>query len=318
MHIPERAILAVVGPTAVGKTETALRIAEALNAEVISVDSRLFYRGMDIGTAKPTLEERARVPHHLIDVADPDEVWSLAVFQQAAQRAIAEVHARGRLPLLVGGTGQYLRAVMEAWEPPSTQPDLRLRAALEAWGKQIGAQALHERLTVVDPAAAARIDFTNVRRTVRALEVIFQSGRRFSDQRGRGPSPYTRLTIGLRRPRAELYARIDQRIEQMVADGLLEEVRGLLSRGYGADLPTLSAIGYREMAEVVRGEITLEEAVARMKRQTRVFVRRQANWFKESDPNIHWFTARSGVEREILAWLSADPPWLAAGEAAEV
>lgn len=318
MQIPERAILAVVGPTAVGKTETALRIAEALNAEVISVDSRLFYRGMDIGTAKPTLEERARVPHHLIDVADPDEVWSLAVFQQAAQRAIAEVHARGRLPLLVGGTGQYLRAVMEAWEPPSTQPDARLRAALEAWGQQIGAQALHMRLAVVDPAAAARIDFTNMRRTVRALEVIFQSGRRFSEQRGRGSSPYSRLTIGLRRPRAELYGRIDQRIEQMVADGLLEEVRGLLSRGYGADLPTMSAIGYREMAEVVRGEITLDEAVARMKRQTRVFVRRQANWFKESDPNIHWFTARPGVENEILAWLSADPPWLSAGEAAEV
>ena len=313
MHIPERAIVAVVGPTAVGKTETALRMAEALNAEVISVDSRLFYRGMDIGTAKPTAEERARVPHHLIDVAEPDEVWSLAVFQQAAQQAIAEVHARGRLPLLVGGTGQYLRAVMEGWEPPTTQPDARLRAALEAWGQQIGAQALHERLAVVDPAAAAGIDFTNVRRTVRALEVVFQSGRRFSEQRGRGPSPYTRLTIGLRRPRAELYARIDQRIEQMVADGLLEEVRGLLSRGYGADLPTLSAIGYREMAEVVRGEITLEEAVVQMKRQTRVFVRRQANWFKESDPNIHWFTAQPGVESEILAWLAADPPWLSAG-----
>lgn len=198
--------------------------------------------------------------------------------------------------------------------PPVAQPDARLRTALEAWGKQIGARALHERLAVVDPAAAARIDFTNVRRTVRALEVVFQSGRRFSEQRGRGPSPYTRLTIGLRRSRAELYARIDQRIEQMVADGLLEEVRGLLSRGYGADLPTLSAIGYREMAAVVRGEIPLDEAVAQMKRQTRVFVRRQANWFKESDPNIHWFSAQPGVESEILAWLAADPPWMAAGE----
>ncbi|MBP7227970.1 MAG: tRNA (adenosine(37)-N6)-dimethylallyltransferase MiaA, partial [Longilinea sp.] len=265
---PKR-LLVLVGPTAVGKTETALQLAERLNGEVVSADSRLFYRGMDIGTAKPTAQERQRVVHHLIDVADPGETWSLAVFQQAAAAAIADIQQRGRLPLLVGGTGQYVRAVVEAWQPPKISPNPALRGALEAWAAQIGAAALHERLRRLDAEAAARIEPNNVRRTVRALEVIFTTGERFSAQRTRSVSPYALLQLGLTRPRPELYERVDRRIEQMLADGWVEEVRALLARGCSADWPTFSAIGYREICAHLAGQMTLDEAVAQMKRLTR-------------------------------------------------
>ena len=291
-------LVVIVGPTAVGKTEAALKLAERFQGEIISADSRLFYRGMDIGTAKPTREEQARVPHHLVDVADPDETWSLARFQQEAGRLIAEINDRGRLPFLVGGTGQYVRAVVEGWQPPAAQPDPRLRAALENWAAQTGAAGLHARLAVIDPQAAARIDYRNLRRTVRALEVIFTTGRRFSEQRTRAASPYRTLALGLTRPCAELYDRIDRRIDAMLEAGLVEEVRGLLRR-YPHDLPSLSAIGYREIVDYLRGRSTLEEAVRLIRRSTRVYVRRQANWFRQEDENIHWFTARPGIEEEM-------------------
>jgi tRNA dimethylallyltransferase len=281
----------LVGPTAVGKTELALHLAGRLGAEIVSADSRLFYRGMDVGTAKPSPEELARVPHHLIDVADPRETWSLALFQQEARRAIAGIHARGRLPLLVGGTGQYVRAVTQGWAPPPATPDPRLRAELERLGAERGRDWLHARLAALDPAAAASIDPRNLRRTVRALEVILSSGLPFSQQRGAGDSSYDLLTIGLARPRPELYARIDARIEAMFAAGLVEEVRGLLEQGCSPDLPSMSAIGYRECCKVIAGRMTVEEAKASMRRLTRVFVRRQSNWFKEADPAIRWFDA---------------------------
>jgi tRNA dimethylallyltransferase len=292
-------LVVLVGPTAVGKTEVSLQLAERLDGEVVSADSRLFYRGMDIGTAKATPEERRRVPHFLIDVADPDATWSLAVFQREARKAIEAIHGRGRLPLLVGGTGQYIRAVIEGWEVPAQVPDERLRAAIEKWVEEIGVYGLHERLATLDPQAAARIDPRNLRRTVRALEVIFRTGELFSVQRQKSPSPYSLLLIGLTRPRTELYARIDERIDAMLAAGFEDEVRILLARGYTSELPTLSAIGYREMAAVLRGEISLDQAVVQIKRLTRQFVRRQANWFKESDPSIHWFRAGSGAVDEI-------------------
>lgn len=284
-------LLLLVGPTAVGKTDLAIRLAEQLNGEIVSADSRLFYRGMDIGTAKPTPAEQARAPHHLIDVADPDETWSLAMFQQAAQKVIADVHARGRLPLLVGGTGQYVRAVTQGWTPPEVVPDSRLRAELEKLADKKGKEWLYERLKALDPEAAAVIDLRNVRRTVRALEVIFTTGRKFSEQRGQSDSPYDLLTIGLKRPREELYARVDARIEAMFAAGLLDEVRALLARGYSPELPSMSGIGYRECCQVLGGQISGEQAQVQMKRITRIFVRRQGNWFKETDPDIHWFEA---------------------------
>jgi tRNA dimethylallyltransferase len=284
-------LLLLVGPTAVGKTELAIRLAERLNGEIVSADSRLFYRGMDIGTAKPTPVEQARVPHHLIDVANPDETWSLAMFQQRAQEIIADIHARGKLPLLVGGTGQYVRAVTQGWTPPEVVPDSRQRAELEKLTEERGKEWLYEKLKALDPEAAAVIDLRNVRRTIRALEVIFTTGRKFSDQRGQSDSPYDLLTIGLKRPREELYARVDKRIEAMFAAGLLDEVRALLARGYSPELPSMSGIGYRECCQVLGGQMSGEQAQVQMKRITRVFVRRQGNWFKEADPQIQWFEA---------------------------
>jgi tRNA dimethylallyltransferase len=256
---------------------------------------------MDIGTAKPTLEQRARIPHHLIDVADPGQVWSLALFQAEARRLIAEIHARNRLPLLVGGTGQYIRAVIEGWDIPKARPDPRLRMALESWADQIGSDGLHDRLSNLDPEAAAAIDPRNLRRTIRALEVILHTGQRFSAQRRRGESLYRLLQLGLKRPRPELYARIDARIEAMLTAGFVDEVRGLLERGFSPDLPTLSAIGYQQIIDYLQGKITLDEAVMLIKRLSHQFVRRQANWFKEDDPHIHWFRVGEKTVDEMEA-----------------
>lgn len=284
-------LVALIGPTAVGKTELSLQLAEKLGMEIVSADSRLLYRGMDIGTAKPTLEEMARVPHHLVDVADPDETWSLAMFQETAHAAIVSTNLAGRTPLLVGGTGQYLRAILEGWAPPKLEPDLELRRILEGWAGEIGAKGLHARLARLDPEAAAKIDHRNLRRTVRALEVVLSTGMRFSAQRMKAESPYAVLQIGLTRPRPELYARIDARIQAMLEAGWLDEVRSLVDAGHAAALPSLSAIGYRQLIQHLQGEISLEEAITLIKRASRNFVRRQANWFKSDDPAIHWLQA---------------------------
>lgn len=291
---PGLPLVVLVGPTAAGKTAASIELALRLSGEIVSADSRLFYRRMDIGTAKPTLAERRGVPHHLIDVAEPGESWSLAVFQQAARQAIAGIHARGRLPLLVGGTGQYVRAVIEGWSVPPVTPDPRLRLVLEALAEKVTPAGLHRRLAALDPQAAAAIDARNLRRTVRALEVILTTGRRFSEQRRQSPAPYSVCMLGLTRPRAELYARIDARIEAMLASGWLAEVHDLLALGFGAGSPALTAIGYRELAAHLQGRLSLEEAVLQIKRQTRIFVRRQANWFKLEDQRIHW--VRAGPE----------------------
>ena len=281
----------IVGPTAVGKTGIAIRLAERLGGEIVSADSRLFYRGMDIGTAKPSLEERRGVPHHLVDITSPLESYSLALFQKDAAIAIAGIQARGHLPVLVGGTGLYIHAVTYGWTPPVTSPDAALRAELEARAVSQGYQELYEELQALDPEAAKRIDARNVRRTIRALEVIRLTGRKFSEQRGRAEGPYRLLTIGLTRPRPELYARIDARIEAMFADGLLEEVQRLLALGCTPNLPAMSAIGYAQCVQVLGGTLDVEQAKLEMRRLTRIFVRRQANWFKPGDPSIHWFEA---------------------------
>ncbi len=292
-------LILIIGPTAVGKTELAIQLAERMNGEIISADSRLFYRGMDIGTAKPSKEEMARAPHYLIDIVNPDETLSLAVFQEKAKELIADIHARGKLPFLVGGTGQYVRAVTQGWTPPEVIADERLRVELERMKEERGLEWLHAKLETLDPEAASKIDARNVRRTIRALEVILTTGRKFSDQRGKVESPYHLITIGLNRPREELYQRVDERIDLMFANGFLDEVKGLLEKGYPSTLPSMSAIGYRECVRVIKGELTLEQAKVEMRRVTRIFVRRQANWFKESDPDIMWFRVEKGVEKEI-------------------
>lgn len=301
-------LVVVLGPTAVGKTEISISLGERLNGEIVSADSRLFYRGMDIGTAKPTKEEQERIPHYLVNVANPDETWSLAQFQYEAQAAIAQIHQHGRLPFLVGGTGQYIKAITHGWQIPLVEPDPQLRRVLENWAEEVSFSGLHERLAVLDPAAAQAIDPRNVRRTIRALEVILSTGKRFSVQRKRIISPFSILQLGLARPRSELYARVDQRIQVMFQSGLIDEVERLLQAGYSPDLPTMSAIGYHEVCMVLQGKIGLEEAIGSMKRRTRVFIRRQANWFKLDDPNIHWFECTehllADMEQTIRTWLA--------------
>ncbi len=281
-------LLAIVGPTAAGKTALSLILAQALGGEIVSADSRQVYRGMDIGTAKATPEERALVPHHLLDVVDPDQVLTLAEYQRLAYAAIDDILARGRLPLLVGGTGQYVRAVLEGWRIPEVAPQPELRAALEAEAAAHGAAALHDRLAALDPVAAARIDPRNVRRVIRALEVCLSTGRPISELQTKSPPPYRVVQIGVTRARPELYARIDARVERMIEAGLVDEVRRLAAAGYGWDLPAMTGLGYRQIGQYLRGEITLDEAVALIKRGTRRFVQQQYNWFRPDDPAIHW------------------------------
>lgn len=296
-------LVIILGPTAVGKTALSIELAQRFEGEIVSADSRLLYRGMDIGTAKPTLEEMAAIPHHLINVAEPDEVWSLGIYLREAYQVIDRVHRRDHLPFIVGGSGQYIRAVMEGWRIPPQGPDFDLRDALTHWADEISPQGLYERLASLDPVAASKIDHRNLRRTVRALEVIFKTGERFSEQRLKQTCRYEPLVLGIERPREDLYARIDQRIEQMLEQGLIDEVRGLLDAGFSPDLPTMSAIGYGEVIQYLQGEINLDDAIALIKRNTRIFVRRQANWFKPDDERIAWFAASDDVVNDMEAMI---------------
>jgi tRNA dimethylallyltransferase len=296
-------VLVLLGPTAVGKTALSLELGEALQAEIISADSRLFYRGMDIGTAKPERSIRRRLTHHLIDVSEPNDAWSLERYLQAAAEAIRDIHQRGRLPILVGGTGQYIRALVDGWRPPPRPKDDRMRKAFYQIAEQQGPQALHDKLQKVDPVSAERIDYRNVRRVVRALEVYQLTGEPFSSQRRIKEPDFQFIKIGLIRPREELYARIDQRIEAMLDAGWLDEIQVLLKAGYGLENPALSAIGYQQLIQYLQGELTLEEAVVLIKRLTRQYVRRQSNWFKRDDETIHWFEIRPGIAEPILEFL---------------
>jgi tRNA dimethylallyltransferase len=284
-------LILLVGPTAVGKTSLSLRLAATVGGEIISADSRQVYRGMHIGTAKATPAEQARVPHHLLDVVRPDQTLTLAQYQERAYAAIDEVLARRRVPFLVGGTGQYVRAVAEGWQVPRVSPNDALRRELYAFAETSGPDALHQRLNELDPPAARRIDPRNVRRVVRALEVCLVTGTPFSAQRTRVPPPYRLLWLGLTLQRKTLYQRIDDRVAQMVATGLEAEVRQLVDAGYGFDLPSMSGVGYAQWAPYLAGEVTLEDVVQQIQRATRRVVRHQYNWFRLDDPRITWLDA---------------------------
>ncbi len=234
-----------------------MRLAQDFNGEIVSADSRQIYRGLDIGADKVSSADRAAVPHHLLDIVAPDQVLTLAEFQRAAYAAIDAIHRRGRLPLLVGGTGLYVRAVLDGLGIPEVPPDEALRAELEAFAVEYGVESLHARLAAIDPIAAQRIDARNVRRVVRALEVCLVTGQPISSLQQATPPPYRILRIGLTRPREALYARIDQRIDAMLQRGLLEEVRGLMDAGYTPQLPALTGLGYRQMIHYLQGELEL-------------------------------------------------------------
>ena len=288
-------LLVIAGPTAAGKTALSLALAARFDGEIVSADSRLFYRGMDIGTAKPEPAELAAVPHHLIDIRDPDETVTLGEYQDLAYAAIDAIHDRGHLPILAGGTGQYVQAVVEGWGIPRVPPHPALRRALRA----AGGPELYRWLEALDPAAAAKIHPHNVRRVVRALEVTLVSGQPITALQEKVPPPYDICIAGLRADRDTLYRRIDKRVDQMMAAGLLAEVESLVAAGYGRRLPAMSGLGYRQLHDYLAGEMTLAEAVERIKYETHRFVRQQRTWFHPDDSDIHWFDIEEGdlVER---------------------
>ncbi len=309
LNVP-KPLIVLVGPTAVGKTETSIQLAKKLNAEIISANSRYFYRGMDIGTAKPSTEEMGGVVHHLINIAEPDETWSLSLFQESAVELINQLHQERKTPLLVGGTGQYVKAVMEAWQMPEIAPNDGFRSYFEQVAAKKGKEVVYEMLKKNDPEAASQIDYRNLRRSIRALEVVYLTGKKFSEQRRISSSPFSRKIIGLKRDRKLLYERIDQRIELMITNGLEDEVRSLIRKGYDRRLASMSGIGYKEMCAYIEDEISLEEAIRLIKRQTRIFVRRQTNWFSESDPSIRWFDAEDLRIDDLMGYIYQDEGWL--------
>ena len=282
-------VVAIVGPTGVGKSSLAMRIAEQLCGEIVSADSRQVYRHMDIGTAKPTDQEMALVPHHLINVVNPDEDFSLAEYQRLAYDAILDIASRRKLPLLVGGTGQYVWAVVEGWEIPKVAPDLEFRRQLEERALRGESVALYEELLKIDPQAAQKIDPRNVRRVIRALEVSLRADAPFSRLRTKSAPPFQTLAIGLTERREELYRRVDARVDTMIERGMVEEVRNLAAMGFGFHLPAMSGIGYRQIGEYLQGNLDLESAVKRIKVETHRFVRHQYNWFRLSDERIKWY-----------------------------
>lgn len=307
---PQPPAIVIVGPTAVGKTATSIRLAREFGGEIISADSRQFYRGMDIGTAKATPAEQAAVPHHLLDIRDPQETLTLAEFQELVYETMGEITARGHVPFLVGGTGLYVRAVVEGYGIPRVPPDEALRQRLFAIAEAEGHDALHARLAEVDPEAAASIDARNVRRVVRALEVFEKSGTPISILQRKRPPPYRFLQIGLTRSREHLYERVDRRIAAMLEGGLAEEVRRLLDAGVPADCEAMSGLGYRETVAYLQGEIASEaDLAAEIGRNTRRFIRAQSNWFRLDDPVIRWFDPDEATHEEIASsvrqWLES-------------
>jgi tRNA dimethylallyltransferase len=301
-------LVVILGPTGVGKTALSLHLARVLNGEIVSAYSRQIYREMDIGTGKATAAEQAVAPHHLLDLRRPDEVLTLAEFQRLAFTAIAAIHGRHRLPLLVGGSALYVRAVVEGLQIPPSPPDPALRANLEAELAAEGVAALFARLQALDPVGAAAIDRKNPRRVVRALEIRLVTGESKVALAGAQPPPYRILRIGLNLPREELYRRIDARVDAMLAGGLLAETERLLAAGYAPALPAMTSLGYREMSAHLRGELALAEAATRMKTETHRYVRHQLTWFRKMG-EIHWFEPGEGtpvaVEQLIRDWLAS-------------
>ena len=306
-------LIVIAGPTAVGKTRLGIELSLRFDGEVINADSRYFYRGMDIGVAKPDIVERRGVPHHLVDILDPNEEMSLAIYQERAMQAIYSVLARGHVPFLVGGTPLYINAVVEGWRIPPVPPNPEFRARMEDKAARLGVSALAERLAVVDPVAAKRCG-TNLRRIIRALEVYEATGVPMSQQEGKGPRPFDTLEFGLTMPRAQLYEAIDRRVDDQIQRGLVEEVRLLLEGGVPPDAPAMSALGYRQLLPYFRGETTLDEAIARIKLDTHRYVRHQETWLRRNPRLIpidvtqpDWIERAAALVAEFLGRPPRDP-----------
>lgn len=301
--------IVLVGPTATGKTAVAVRLAERLQGEIVNADSMQIYRGMDIGTAKPSSEERRRAPFHLLDLVTPDQPFSVSDWKERAESAINAIASRDHWPIVCGGTGLYIRALLDDWSLAETPADPAVRAGLRAEVARHGAPSLHARLQAVDPSTATRLHPNDAVRIVRALEVYQVTGQPISafQQRDRATRP-TRpaYRMGLMLPRQELYARIDTRVNQMIAEGLEDEARRLLDQGYSPTLGPLRSLGYKEMIAYLCGESDRTTAIEKIKQETRRFAKRQFTWFR-ADPNLLWFDGSAqdsaAVAERLLAHL---------------
>lgn len=290
-------LVVLIGPTAVGKTALSLALARRLDAEIISGDSMLFYRGFDIGTAKPMKEELSAVPHHFIDILAPEASFNVMDFQRLAREEIGRIAARGKLPLVVGGTGLYIKSLLEGYVFNETSGDRAYREKIERLAQEKGKAFVHGLLQEADPEAAARLHVNDFRRVVRALEVASLGNEHISEQReaAGGELAYDAYVIGLRRERQALYARIEERVDAMLEAGLAEEVRSLLAEGVPRDCPAMKGIGYREMLAYLAGSMDLPLAAAEIKKATRHFAKRQLTWFRKM-PYVHWYAASQGEE----------------------
>jgi tRNA dimethylallyltransferase len=296
-------LIVITGPTATGKSAAGVLVAEQVGGEIVSADSMLLYRHMDIGTAKPTLPERRGIPHHMIDILEPDQEYSVALYQKETRNIIKEIYDRGNLPILVGGTGLYIRAVIDPYDFGTSGGEPALRKRLLDEAEQDGYDKLHRRLSEVDPEAAARLHPRDLRRVIRALEVYYLTGRPASSYMKLNqyhPPLYRLCMFGLNMERANLYRRIEQRVDSMLEAGLVEEVRRLLDSGYSKELKSMRSLGYKEIAAYLNGEITLEEAVELLKRNTRRFAKRQLTWFRRDD-RIRWLDIEKYGSIELVA-----------------
>ena len=297
-------LVALVGPTAIGKSQLAIHLAQTFNGEIVSADSRQVYRYMDIGTAHPTPQELSLVPHHLINIVNPDEDFSLAQYQELAYRAVEDIQRRDKLPLLVGGSGLYIWSVLEGWGIPQVPPDRQFRHNLEEKAARVGKDKLYQELVEVDAMAAQRIDRHNVRRIIRALEVYRGTERSSSQLQHKQPPPFNTLIIGLTTDRAELYRRVDLRVDEMIKRGWIEEVKRLMDMGYDFTLPAMSGIGYKQLGMFLKGELSLDISVQQIKFETHRFVRHQYSWFRLKNDKIRWFDIQSKADSEIAGSLS--------------
>jgi tRNA dimethylallyltransferase len=300
-----KCLVAAIGPTAVGKSQLALRLAQDFDGEIVNADSRQVYRYMDIGTAKPSHAELSLVPHHLIGIINPDESFSLAIYQKLAHEAIENIQQRHKLPLLVGGSGLYVWSVIEGWQIPPVAPDTEFRHSLEIRAKKEGGYALYQELQKVDPVAATKIMPSNLRRIIRALEIYQVKGQPVSQLWQKQPPSYPILIIGLTMQRDNLYRRIDSRVDEMIKQGLIDEVKDLIAKGRSPDLPSMSGIGYKQIGMFIQGKLDLPTATQQIKNETHRFARHQYAWFHLNDARIHWLNEHDDIQKEATSLVAA-------------
>lgn len=304
----KKPLIVLTGPTAVGKTDTSLALANAIGGEIVSADSIQIYRYMDIGSAKIKEHEKQGIPHYLIDALNPDEEFNVVIFQKLALKAIEEIYSHGHIPIITGGTGFYIQSILYGIDFDETQTDDRYRQELEQFAVKQGTQALHDRLRKVDKESAEAIHPNNVKRVIRALEYYKQTGQKISDhneEQRKKASPYQFAYFVLERSRSQLYERINRRVDQMFEQGLLDEVRNLLTMGYSRDLVSMQGLGYKETAAYLDGEMTLEEARETIKRDTRHFAKRQLTWFRR-ETETDWINMENYQENgQVLEVLLA-------------